>query len=181
MAENSNDDSPSSGEPIEGEAVEPAPEESGGTSSAEGRRRRAAAELTVKGTFQFSGPLPPPDILKAYNGAFAGCAERVIAMAERQSAHRQELEKMVVQGNCDAQSRGTMVRFYSCPTCFGGGVYLLAQGKSIIGFSAIILAVGSLIGALIYGRSEQRKEREDKSRKLPQARMLPNSLDPNSN
>jgi hypothetical protein len=45
-------------------------------------------------------------------------------------------------------------------------VYLLAQGISIQGFAAIIIAVGSLAGALIYNRTEQKKERVEKLRAL---------------
>jgi hypothetical protein len=90
-------------------------------------------------------------------------------MAERQSAHRQDLEKRVVVNNCAAQTRGQWFAFILCLVVLCGGVYLLATGKSLEGFSTIIIALCSLIGALVYGRSEQRKERQDKAKNLPQA------------
>ncbi|MBV8774176.1 MAG: DUF2335 domain-containing protein [Deltaproteobacteria bacterium] len=168
MAENSDDHSLAGGKPIEPDAVEPVEEESPEEAGDQGSPRRTTAELTmVKRTLEFSGPLPPPDVLQDYNGAFAGCAERIVAMAERQSAHRQELERLVVRSNCSAQNRGQWFAFVLALVVICGGIFLLAQGKSIEGFAAIILAVGSLIGALIYGRSEQRKERADKSQSLP--------------
>ena len=40
----------------------------------------------------FSGPIPPPDILKGYNDVVKDGAERIIAMAEKQSNHRMILE-----------------------------------------------------------------------------------------
>jgi uncharacterized membrane protein len=148
------------------ESAEPKIEDDSEASSV--RHGRTTAELTVKETFEFSGPLPPPQLLKGYEEAFAGCAERVVAMAEKQSAHRQALEKAVVESNCKAQSRGQWFAFILALVVICGGVYLLAEGRSLEGFSAIILAVGSIIGALIYGRTEQRKERESKLRPLPE-------------
>jgi len=171
MADKSDDDSLLGGDSVEPEVVEPAEDQSEEKLS-EQDRRRTTAELRLtasRSTFEFSGPLPPPQLLKGYNEAFAGCAERVVAMAERQSEHRQQLERMVVEGNCQAQSRGQWFAFILAFVVIVGGVYLLTKGKSIQGFAAIITAVASLIGALIYGRTEQRKEREAKSRPLPSA------------
>ena len=37
---------------------------------------------------EFSGPLPPADELEKYERVFPGAAERIIAMAERESSHR---------------------------------------------------------------------------------------------
>jgi uncharacterized membrane protein len=167
MAENKADDSPESAE------AEIADDEGQSSSS-----DRVTAELTLKRRFEFSGPLPPPQVLKGYNEAFAGCAERILAMAERQSAHRQDLEKRIVTNNCAAQTRGQWFAFILAFVVLTGGVYLLSTGKSLEGFAAIIIALGSLIGSLIYGRSEQRKEREEKGRNLPEAPPQPFSSNP---
>ena len=40
----------------------------------------------------YYGPLPPPDDLKAYNEIVPDAAERMLAMAEKQAHHRQEME-----------------------------------------------------------------------------------------
>lgn len=95
-------------------------------------------------------------------------------MAERQSAHRQGIEKSIVDTNCQAQTRGQYFAFILAAMVIAGGVYLLAQGKSLEGFSAIILAVASLIGALVFSRTEQRKERQEKLRPLPSAPPIRN-------
>ena len=73
-----------------------------------------------------------------------------------------------------------MVCFRLALMVIGGGVYLLAQGKSVQGFSAIIIALASLIGALVYSHTEQKKERERRLRPFPQA-PRPRRPDPNSN
>lgn len=46
---------------------------------------------------QFSGPLPPPDMLLKYNDIVPDGAERIIVMAEKQQNHRIYLEKLVVE------------------------------------------------------------------------------------
>ena len=160
MAENNDDDAHESEQP---ETVDDSQEESV-------KARRTTTEMSVQRVqFEFAGPLPPPQILEAYNDAFPGCAERVVAMAERQSAHRQHLEKTVVEGNLAAQRRGQWFAFILAFIVLSGGVYLLANGRSLEGFSAIIIAVGGIVSTLIWTRKEQRKEREDKLRPLPQA------------
>jgi len=47
----------------------------------------------------FSGPLPPPSVLSQYNQVVPGAAERIIAMAESQSEHRQQLENKVIESD----------------------------------------------------------------------------------
>ena len=56
----------------------------------------------------FSGPLPPPEILAQYEQILPGAADRLFMMAERQAAHRMELETTVVKGNVLAQHRGVL-------------------------------------------------------------------------
>ena len=41
----------------------------------------------------FVGPLPPPDMLKAYNEVEPGLAARIIEMAEAEAQHRRERER----------------------------------------------------------------------------------------
>jgi uncharacterized membrane protein len=71
---------------------------------------------------QLVGPLPPPEILKQYDIALPGGAERIMALAERQSAHRQELEKKVVDSNCRNERLGTILGFILVMTALGGGL-----------------------------------------------------------
>ena len=45
----------------------------------------------------FSGPLPPPEVLEHYERIAPGTAERLLAMAESQSAHRQGHDAAVLK------------------------------------------------------------------------------------
>jgi uncharacterized membrane protein len=111
---------------------------------------------------QFSGPLPHPTILKQYDEVLPGGAERIVAMAERQSAHRQQLEKMVVESNCRNERSGTILGFVICMTTIGGGFYLILRGMDSGGIAAIVSSLAGLIFAFVYGKKKQAEERSQK-------------------
>lgn len=46
---------------------------------------------------EFSGPMPPPNILNGYEKILPGAADRILSMAETQSKHRQLMEKKMIE------------------------------------------------------------------------------------
>ncbi len=54
----------------------------------------------------FSSPIPPPEILKGYNEAIPGAADRILKMAEKQSAHRIQMEEYVIHQQQKQSWRG---------------------------------------------------------------------------
>ncbi len=58
---------------------------------------RISKREVLSAAFRFQGPLPPPQMLREYEDVFSGCADRIVAMAERQSAHRQAMEKVALR------------------------------------------------------------------------------------
>lgn len=133
-------------------------------------RRLARQNLQQPGTFQittsgiqYSGPLPHPDILVKYNDAHPGAADRIIAMAEKQAAHRQELEKKALETNCHNSKIGPIYGFVICMSAIGGGVYLIQLGKGAAGLASIITALASLSIVFVYGRTKQKQELQQKS------------------
>jgi uncharacterized membrane protein len=119
-------------------------------------------------SMHFSGPLPPPELLAKYNEATPGGAERVLAMAEKQSNHRQELEKQVVDANCRAQRTGSVYGFLICMASLASGTFLIYVGKSAQGLVPIIGALGGLVAVFIVGKNKQQKELVEKSSALAQ-------------
>ncbi len=93
-----------------------------------------------------------------------------MAMAERQSAHREQMEARVVNGNVASQTRGSYFAFILALISIMGGFFLIYAGKNAQGLVAIIVSVGSLAGVFIYSKYEQRKERERKSETLQSRR-----------
>jgi uncharacterized membrane protein len=110
----------------------------------------------------FSGPLPHPAILARYNEVIPNGAERIMAMAERQSIHRESLEAQVVAGNVTSQARGSLYAFILCLVTIVGGFVLVGMGKSVIGVSSIVGSLATLAGVFILSKREQGKERSQK-------------------
>jgi len=46
-----------------------------------------------------SGPLPPPKALEEYDKVLPGLAERIVTMAEAESAHRHDMDKELARQN----------------------------------------------------------------------------------
>jgi len=118
----------------------------------------------------FSGPLPPPGLLEKYNQVIPNGADRIMVMAERQSAHRESLEARVVAGNIANQTRGSIFAFIICLVTLIFGFYLVLKGMNVQGFASIVGALGGVLCTFIYSRIEQRKERVEKAATLESRR-----------
>ena len=76
-------------EPDDLEAVDPLkPQQSEPRGS---RRRRVTFQ--AEASLSYNSSLPPPEILAGYSRTQPDAPERILAMAERQKAHRQQMEK----------------------------------------------------------------------------------------
>lgn len=111
---------------------------------------------------EHSGPLPPPALLEDYERIVPGGAERIFAQFELQSAHRQYIEKKVIDSNTFVQRFGALAAFVLGLVAIGGGLWLVYLGKSITGFGAFFGGLSSLIGVYIYGKVSQANERKAK-------------------
>jgi uncharacterized membrane protein len=88
----------------------------------------------------FSGPLPPPQMLAQYNAALPNGADRIVKMAEEQSAHRRRME-----------SRGQVFAFILALVAILAGVGLILDGRSAEGLVSLVGALAGLAGVFIYG------------------------------
>ena len=111
---------------------------------------------------RFSGPLPPPQMLIKYNEAFPGCAERIVAMAERQAVHRQDIEKRVVRSNSIREQVGQVFGLLVALTAILSGVYLIMHNKPAEGIASILGPLAALASVFVYGKYLQKKELERK-------------------
>ena len=118
-------------------------------------------ELTIS-----SGPLPAPDTFRQYEEVLPGAADRVLAMAERQSEHRQSLERKVVESGVSRSKWGMVLGFIVATLTIGAGTYIILQDKSAVGLSLCITAIGTIVAAFIYGTHKQRQERAQQRQDL---------------
>lgn len=89
-----------------------------------------------------------------------------MAMAERQAAHRHELERMSVQGGLDAQRRGQHYALVVVVCGLASGTLLIALGRQVEGLAAIFGPIAAAAGIFVYGRRAQARERREKLRRL---------------
>jgi uncharacterized membrane protein len=114
----------------------------------------------------FSGPLPPPHILKGYDLVQSSFAERIVILAEEQSRHRMGIEKKVIKGDDGRAWAGLGAAFFiSCMTMILS-YDLIKSDKEIPGTILSTASLASLVGTFIYGTNKRSEEREKKRRDL---------------
>ncbi|HTW62872.1 MAG TPA: DUF2335 domain-containing protein [Terracidiphilus sp.] len=129
----------------------------------------ASIQAKVQTEF-FSGPVPPPSLLARYNEVVPDGAERILAMAERQSKHREILEAQVVAANIDSQRWGSRYAFVLALLAIAGGIFLIYSGRNTSGLATVITALVGLVSVFFYTQNQQRKERVEKSNALAERR-----------
>ena len=100
----------------------------------------------------FSGPLPPPEILRAYEEACQGSSLRIIAMAEDQGKHRREMERELTKAGLEEMrstfSEARVGQF--CTALFlalafiASGLIAILNGHATAG--AVVAGVGGGVG-----------------------------------
>jgi uncharacterized membrane protein len=110
----------------------------------------------------WAGPLPPADQVQAWERVLPGSADRILAMAERQQAHRFSLEKTTVEGGSRRSWWGLWLGFLISLVVIGVGTGIILTGHTWEGTTIMGVDVVALAGVFVYGRREQRKEREAK-------------------
>lgn len=118
-------------------------------------------------TQTFSGPIPPPQVLEQYNKIVPNAAERILKMAEDESAHRRSQDIMILNANMTAQARqldiserqtksifksdtiGQILGFLVCLAAISGSVYLAANNQPYVAAALTVLPLGAIIRALL--------------------------------
>lgn len=102
------------------------------------------------------GPLPPPDTLRAFDDIVPGAAERIIAMAERQSAHRISMESQALGARIGEGKRGQVCAFLISLLGLGGFIYLAATGHHWSGLAALVVSAGTVTAAFLGARQAKK-------------------------
>jgi uncharacterized membrane protein len=118
-------------------------------------------EASASTTFQ--GPLPPPELLIKYNDAFAGCAERIVKMAEDQAQHRQAIETRALGAKIANERLGQWMGYSLALVAVGSSIWLMSIDRFGSGATLFGSTLVSLVGLFLYGRVQQRRQLEDKA------------------
>lgn len=98
---------------------------------------------------QYSGPVPPPEILSGFEQIVPGAAERILAMAEENGKHQREMEKAAITLASDTVRRGQtygliigILAFITCIVAlwFGSeGTAMTIGGVTIVGLVTVFV------------------------------------------
>jgi uncharacterized membrane protein len=111
---------------------------------------------------QFSGPIPPPNIISGYEKILPGAADRILAMAEKQSEHRQEMEKKMVEAESRDGLLGIICGFTLGVGCIAAAIIMTVTYPESVGvISGAVLGgtgVVSIAGTAIKSTRSNKKD-----------------------
>jgi uncharacterized membrane protein len=113
-----------------------------------------ALEAIVVAAAQFSGPLPPPDILRAYGDVVDGGAERIVKQWERETQHRHDLESLMATAYIAGMTRAQWMAFIVILVIGIGGLVIVALGHAVVGFAAFFFALATLAASFFRNRGQ---------------------------
>ena len=106
-----------------------------------------------------AGPLPPPEILREYDQALPGLADRIVSMAEGQANHRQHLDvreqRSVNRLQTVGQASGVAMVLAALVL-----VFLEKPGAPMVA----ITAIAALAGVFVFSKYRSAVQRVGKSR-----------------
>ena len=110
---------------------------------------------------QFQGPIPPPQILAGYEKLLPGSADRILCMAEKETAHRQIMETKAIDAEIEGlrNEAKDIKRGQICGLIIGITALLSGTYTSITGYpwAGSFIGAGGVIGlvsAFIVGRKD---------------------------
>lgn len=110
----------------------------------------------------WSGPLPPPQAIQKFEEILPGAANRILEMTEKQSAHRIDMEKKVVERGSIHSLLGMIFGFIISVIAIVGGIYLIINDYVWPGVAMITLDLVGLASIFVYGSHSRRTERQQK-------------------
>jgi len=112
---------------------------------------------TTHGVF-YSAPLPPASEFERYEKVLPGSADRIIKLAENQSSHRRFIEKVLVFSDSIKSFSGLIFGLIIAISGILSGAYLIINDKSTQGLVALVVPLGTIVGAFIYQKKKEDKD-----------------------
>lgn len=113
----------------------------------------------------YSGPLPPPEMMRGYEDVQSGSADRILATMEREQNQRARYENL-----------GLILAFLVAIALIALSAYALTLGSVAASIGVIVAGIASTTGTFIYGnraRRRQLRERREALQNPPPRPELP--------
>ena len=99
---------------------------------------------------QWSGPLPPPAALEHFNEIIPDGAERIMAMIEREQAHRIAHDNTVLAAQKADTKRGHYIGGAACLFAIGGAIYTAYIGApAVVSIALVSVPILGMIQAFV--------------------------------
>lgn len=112
--------------------------------------------------YGFSGPIPPPDLIRQYEEIRPGSSDLFFSSWQEQSEHRRSLETKVIGAGIVTERLGTILAFIFAAFIVGCGTYLVSIDKDALGFAAIVGAIATPASLFVYSKRQDKKELQAK-------------------
>jgi uncharacterized membrane protein len=109
-----------------------------------------------------ASPLPDPLELEAYNKIIPNGADRILKMAENQSAHRIKIESIAITSQQRQGTCGQVFALIISLSALGLGTYAAVNGQAAFGSLIGGTTLVSLVSAFLYAQSSQKRELSEK-------------------
>ena len=112
----------------------------------------------------YSGPLPHPNIMAGYEKVLPGTAERIVAMAEKEQAHRHNAQNKMIQIESRDSACGMILAFCLSIICLLLSVFIICKVPNGAGaFASAFLGASGIISVIItfIKSTRQRSNRTD--------------------
>lgn len=113
---------------------------------------------------QWSGPMPHPDDLAAYDRILPGAADRILTMAEEQASHRRDLERTVVTSGVEQAKRGQQYGLVIAVVGLLVSLWMVALGADVTATVIGGSTLASLVGLFVYRNRRDERERQERWR-----------------
>lgn len=101
------------------------------------------------------GPLPDPNTLAEYNNIIPNGAERIMAMAEKQSDHRMKMESEVIHRQMNQSTAGQIFALIIGLAALTASTICILKGFQWAGGVVGIGGITALVTAFIQGKKSQ--------------------------
>lgn len=101
---------------------------------------------------QYCGPLPPPEMLRQYDDALPGAAERILVMAEKNNDHRIEMTHEAFAAERNERRLGQIFGLVIGLVTLALAAYFGFLGLSAAAITTVSTVVAGLVGVFVTGR-----------------------------
>ena len=116
------------------------------------------------------GPIPSADELAKYESVKPGITDIILGEYQKQVNHRIEIENSVINHKSKLAERGQLYAFIIAMTVIVFGFILIIMKRNVYGIVSILAALVALVGVFVYGRYQEKQERIEKAKQVPEVK-----------